>query len=295
MASLKDIKDRIASVRKTKQITRAMNMVASAKLRKAQGRIEQFRPYAEKFYEILGDLAQGVDTSAHPLLEQREQVSNVGIILITSERGLCGAFNTNLYNAAAQLARAKKSQGQNARFICVGKRGAKDIGKSPYELFKSHSDVMDSFDFSLANQVANEVMHAYQQREFDEVHMIYSRFVSMMRQEPQQLQILPVESQQETQSGGGQSTGKKAEYTYEPSVEGLLDELLPRFVRVQIYRGLLDTSASEHAARMTAMDNATRNCDDMISNLTLTYNKARQAAITSELLDIVSGAEALKG
>ncbi|MCF8085627.1 MAG: F0F1 ATP synthase subunit gamma [Desulfohalobiaceae bacterium] len=298
MASLKEVKDKIASVRKTKQITRAMNMVASAKLRKAQGRIERFRPYAEKYYEIMGDLSQGVDSSAHPLLEQREEINNIAVVLVTSERGLCGAFNSNLVQTATNFAANRVDSGQNVKFYCMGKKGAKDIKKSPYELVSDHSDVMENFDFTLASQIGAEIIHAYTQQEVDEVHLVYGRFVSVIRQEATRLQILPMSQEGgEEQSGeqSGEQAGSKAEYTYEPSVEGILDELLPRFIKVQLYRGLLETSASEHAARMTAMDNATRNCDDMISNLTLSYNKARQAAITSELLDIVGGAEALKG
>ncbi len=300
MASLKEVKDKIASVRKTKQITRAMNMVASAKLRKAQGRIEQFRPYAEKFYEILGDLSQGVDSSAHPLLEQREEINNIAVVLITSERGLCGAFNSNLVHLATQFADGRAKSGQTVKFFCAGKKGSKDIAKTSHELVSDHSEVMDYFDFSLANQLGAEIIHAYNQQEVDEVHLVYGRFINMIKQEPTRLQILPVSQeseggQEQGEEQAAEQGGSKAEYTYEPSVEGLLAELLPRFVKVQLYRGLLETSASEHAARMTAMDNATRNCDDMISNLTLSYNKARQAAITSELLDIVGGAEALKG
>ena len=295
MASLKEVKDKIASVRKTKQITRAMNMVASAKLRKAQGRIEKFRPYAEKYYEILSDLSQGVDSSAHPLLEQREEINNIAVVLMTSERGLCGAFNSNLVQKATKFADSRAESGQNVKFYCVGKKGSKDIAKSSYELVSDHSDVMDNFDFTLASQLGAEIIHAYNQQEVDEVHLVYGRFISVIRQEPTRLQILPVNQESEGEQSGEEQAGSKAEYTYEPSVEGILDELLPRFIKVQLYRGLLETSASEHAARMTAMDNATRNCDDMISNLTLSYNKARQAAITSELLDIVGGAEALKG
>ena len=294
MASLKEVKDKIASVRKTKQITRAMNMVASAKLRKAQSRIEQFRPYAEKYYEILGDISQGVDTIAHPLLEQREEINNIAVVLMTSERGLCGAFNSNLVQTATKFADSRAEAGQQVKFFCVGKKGSKDIAKSSYELVSDHSDVMDSFDFTLAGQLGAEIIHAYNQQQVDEVHLVYGRFINVIKQEPTRLQILPV-SQEGGEEQSGEQEGIKAEYTYEPSVEGILDELLPRFIKVQIYRGLLETSASEHAARMTAMDNATRNCDDMISNLTLSYNKARQAAITSELLDIVGGAEALKG
>jgi F-type H+-transporting ATPase subunit gamma len=293
MASLKDVKQKIASVQKTKQITRAMNMVASAKLRKAQARIERFRPYAEKYYELLGDLAGGVDTSVHPLLEAREEINNVGVMLITSERGLCGAFNGNIIQKAVNLGNEKRGQGKAVKFFCVGKKGRDQIRKrEQFELVKGHAGVMDGFDFTLANQLGVEIIHAFQEHELDEVHLVYGRFESVVRQVPYALQILPVTQEQVAEESTG---GTSAEYSYEPSVEGILSELLPRFVKVQIYRGMLETSASEHAARMTAMDNATRNCDDMISKLTLAYNKARQAAITAELLDIVGGAEALKG
>jgi len=294
MPSLKDVRNKIASVEKTQQITKAMNMVASAKLRRAQERIEKFRPYADKYYEMLKELSRGVDVSAHPLLEPREEVKNTGIVLITSERGLCGAFNTNLINKAEKLAREKLSQGKLVKFLTVGKKGTNSIRKmEEVELLNFYVDCMDKFDFTLANKIGLEIIKAYEDRVVDEVYLVYGKFVSILRQEPTALQILPV-----VHPGGEEEEGEKAPsalYMYEPSVEGILAELLPRFVKVQVYRGMLDTSASEHAARMTAMDNASKNCDDMIYKLTLSYNKARQAAITAELLDIVGGAEALKG
>ncbi len=294
MPSLKDVRNKIASVEKTQQITKAMNMVASAKLRRAQERIEKFRPYADKYYEMLKELSRGVDVSAHPLLEPREEVKNTGIILITSERGLCGAFNTNLINKAEKLARQKLSEGKLVKFLTVGKKGTSSIRKmEEVELLNFYVDCMDKFDFTLANKIGLEIIKAYEDRVVDEVYLVYGQFVSILRQEPTALQILPV-----VHPGGEEEEGEKASsalYMYEPSVEGILAELLPRFVKVQVYRGMLDTSASEHAARMTAMDNASKNCDDMIYKLTLSYNKARQAAITAELLDIVGGAEALKG
>ncbi len=289
MPSLKDVKNKIASVQKTKQITKAMNMVASAKLRKAEARIDKFRPYAEKFYEMLGDLSAGSDSSVHPLLESRSEVSNVGIVLITSERGLCGAFNTNLIQGGLNLAEEKRQEGKGIHFYCVGKKGSRTIQKRDYSVLKSKTDCMDSLDFTIASEVGNEIINAFIEQQIDEVYLVYGQFVSVARQETHTLQILPVSGQETYEEK------TNTQYMYEPSVEGLLSELLPRFVKVQIYRALLDTSASEHAARMTAMDNATNNCDDMISNLTLAYNKARQAAITTELLDIVGGAEALKG
>ncbi len=291
MPSLRDVKKKIESVEKTKQITKAMNMVSSAKLTRAQERITRFRPYAEKFYEMLSDLAEGVDSSIHPLLEAREEVKNVGILMITSDKGLCGAFNSNIIKEAFILAESKKREGKQVKFYCIGRKARDTVKKSEYEMIKSIVDEMNRFDFSLANKVGLDIIHAYENQELDEVHMVYGNFINVVKQIPTRLQLLPVVSEKKEQ----QDEGPKAEYIYEPSVEGILSELLPRFVKVQIYRGLLDTSASEHAARMTAMDNATKNCEDMIHTLTLAFNKARQAAITAELMDIVGGAEALKG
>lgn len=290
MPSLKDVKNQIGAVKKTKQITKAMNMVASAKLRNAQNRIERFRPYAEKFYEMLGDLAAGADPSVHPLLERRDEIKTVGILVVTSDRGLCGSFNTNLNQAARKLAEEKKAEGKTVKFFCVGKKGRDFLRKRGFEIAQAYADKMNSFDFTLANQLGLEVIGAYMRGELDEVHLVFGEFVSIARQIPRSLMVLPMQS-----TGESEAQGSTSEYIYEPSVEGLLAELLPRFIKVQIYRGLLDTSCSEHAARMAAMDNATKNCDDMIGALTLKYNKARQAAITTELMDIVGGAEALKG
>ncbi|WP_461833794.1 F0F1 ATP synthase subunit gamma [Desulfothermus sp.] len=293
MPSLKDVKKKIESVQKTQQITRAMNMVASAKLRRAQERIEKFRPYADKYYEMLKDLSKGVDVSVHPLLEPREEIKATGIVLITSERGLCGAFNTNLITKTEKLIKEKSAEGKAIKILAVGRKAAHAAKKvDSAEILNSYVGVMDNFDFTLANKIGLEIIKAYEDHVVDEVYLIYGQFVSILRQEPVAMQILPV-TQPEAEEE--ESQGSNALYMYEPSVEGLLAELLPRFIKVQVYRGLLDTSASEHAARMTAMDTASKNCDDMIHKLTLAYNKARQAAITAELLDIVGGAEALKG
>ena len=291
MASLKDVKVKIGGVKKTKQITKAMNMVASAKLRGAQQRIERFRPYAEKFYDMLSDLAGKTDENAHPLLAAREEVKSTGIILVTSDRGLCGSFNVNLTNAALKLAGAKKAEGKTVRFYCVGKKGRDAVRKEGYEIPQALVGRMNSFDFQLAVELGNEVMDAFLKGDLDEVIVLYGEFISLGRQQPALKQLLPIAST-ETMA---ENAGGAKEYIYEPAVEGLLAELLPRFIKVQVYRGLLDTSAGEHAARMTAMDNATRNCDDMTTALTLLYNKTRQAAITTDLMDIVGGAEALKG
>jgi len=291
MASLRDVQNQIAGVKKTKQITKAMNMVASAKLRRAQERIERFRPYADKFYEMLGDLAAGADESVHPLLETRDEVKTVGIMVTTSDRGLCGAFNANIIKKAMKLATAKASEGAAIKMYCIGKKARAAFMKTEYEMVRAEGEAMGSFDFTLAASVGNELIAGYIAGELDEVHVVFGEFQGMAKQVPTDLTVLPMaapEGDAAAESGSG-------DYVYEPSVEGLLAELLPRFIKVQVYRGLLDTSCSEHAARMTAMDNATRACDDMTDALTMLYNKTRQTAITGDLMDIVGGAEALKG
>lgn len=295
MPSLKDVQSKIVGVKKTKQITKAMNMVASAKLRGAQSRIERFRPYADKFYEMLGELAGKADEAAHPLLTVRDEIKTVGVLLITSDRGLCGSFNANMIKAARALANDKAAAGKTVKFYCVGKKGRDWARKSDFEVVKEYADQMNSFDFTLANTLGMEMINAYMEGELDEVVLVFGEFVSMAKQEPITRTILPLSHQDAAAEGEEGAVDSGGEYIYEPDVEGLLAELLPRFIKVQIYRGLLDTSASEHAARMSAMDNATKACDDMIDSLTLVYNKTRQAAITKELMDIVGGAEALKG
>ncbi|MGE4538692.1 MAG: F0F1 ATP synthase subunit gamma [Desulfovibrio sp.] len=294
MPALKDVKVKITAVKKTKQITKAMNMVASAKLRNAQARIERFRPYADKFYEMLGELAKGADPSVHPLLEAREEVKTVLLVVITSDRGLCGAFNHSIVSAALKVARAKAAEGKTVKILCVGRKGRDSFRHTEFEIVAAYVNEMSSFDFTLASRIGAEVIGGYVGGTYDEVTMAFGKFISLARQEATLLPVLPL-SPAEAGGEAAEPVGPKAEYIYEPSVEGLLAELLPRFINVQIYRGLLDTSASEHAARMRSMDNATRNCDDLVSSLTLVYNKARQAAITTELMDIVGGSEALKG
>jgi F-type H+-transporting ATPase subunit gamma len=232
-----------------------------------------------------------VDTDAHPLLEVREEIKTSAIVLITSDRGLCGSFNTNLIKRALKLAEQKAAEGKTVKFYCIGKKGRDAVAKSTFEMPLGLPDAMSHYDFTLANQVGMQVIDGYLSGELDEVTVVYGKFINMVKQDPVALDILPIEAgeAEEVEEDSG------AEYIYEPEVEGLLAELLPRFIKVQIYRGLLDTSASEHAARMTAMYNATRACDDLVDSLTLVYNKTRQAVITTELMDIVSGAEALNG
>ncbi|MDL2316403.1 F0F1 ATP synthase subunit gamma [Desulfovibrio sp. OttesenSCG-928-A18] len=296
MASLKDVKIKIGGVKKTKQITKAMNMVASAKLRGAQARIERFRPYADKFFDMLSDLGGQSEDAAHPLLAARDEVKTTGIVLATSDRGLCGSFNVNIISAALKFAASKKSEGKEVKFYCVGRKARDAVRKLGYDFPMAIVGQMNSLDFTLASSMGMKIMDDFLAGVLDEVVMFYGEFVSLARQIPKSLSLLPVASGAAKAAENEDAPQARAkEYIYEPEVEGLLAELLPRFVKVQVYRGLLDTSASEHAARMTAMDNATRNCDEMITALTLLYNKTRQAAITTELIDIVGGVEALKG
>lgn len=290
MPSLKDVKMKIVGVGKTKQITRAMNMVASAKLRGAQARIERFRPYAAKYREVVGELAEKAEGASHPLLEEREEKKNSGIILVTSDRGLCGGFNANIISSALKLAKDLEKEGRKVFFTCMGKKGRDAIKEKGYEIMESYGDRMASVDFQLASSIAQNVIEKYESGELDEVWIVYGEFASLAHQPPNQLRILPLAAPKA-------EDGEKdlSEYIYEPNEAKLLEDLLPRYINVQVYRSLLDTSASEHAARMAAMDNATRNCNELINSLTLLYNKTRQAAITSELIDIVGGAEALNG
>ncbi len=297
MATLKDVQMKIAAVKKTQQITKAMNMVAASKLRGAQESMDGFRPYAGKFSEVLGSLAEKAGEETNPLLEAREEVERINLVLCTSDKGLCGGFNSNLISKAQAFKKEKEAQGIEVVFTNFGKKGRDWCRRNKYEILSEHVGVVGSrFGFNIAVSSGQKLIQGFLDKTFDEVYIVYAEFVSMARQAPvlkQMLPILPIESAEaETE---GEETSYLAEHICEPSPPELLGELLPKNVYVQLYSALLETSTSEHAARMAAMDNATKACKDMIENLTLLYNKARQAAITAELMDIVGGAEALKG
>ncbi len=294
MPSLKDIKIKIGGVKKTQQITKAMNMVAAAKLRGAQERMESFRPYAEKFDEVMGELAGSANPSSFPLMAVRP-VKRVALIVVTSDRGLCGAFNANILNASEKFLAAQKEEGREVVVVTVGKKATGYFKKSQYEVVYSLSDIMGDVQMFSARQVGQEVIRRFLEEEVDEVHFIYGRFVNVVTQRPTIKKLLPISSEGLEDAGEGQESKAAAPYIYEPEPEQILNHLMPLYVNVQIMHAMLETAASEQAARMTAMDNATRACTDMIHTLTLAYNKARQAAITTELMDIVGGAEALKG
>jgi F-type H+-transporting ATPase subunit gamma len=291
MATLRDILRKIGAVKKTKQITKAMNMVAAAKLRTTQGKMESFEPYASKFAEVLGNLASRIEPDIHPLLLRKEEVANVELLHFTADRGLCGSFNAHSMAAAEKWIREKEGEELRCSLSLVGKKGRDYFTRRGFKIHKAHTHIYGKIDIAFVNQMAREFIDRFLADEIDELYMLYSRFVGMAKQEPTLVKLLPIEPPGERETGGGAGA---AEYLYEPSAEELLIELLPKHISVQIYNAFLQNETSEHAARMAAMDNASKNCNELVDSLTLAYNKARQAAITAELMDIVGGAEALK-
>ena len=288
MATLRDIKNKIAAVKKTKQITRAMNMVAAARLRTTQGRMENFAPYAKKFSEVLGNLASRVEPEVHPLLVKREKISKVELLHFTADRGLCGSFNVNTINRANKWIKEQKTAGKESILTLVGKKGRDFFRRGKYNIRESFTGLYGTIDISFINKLTAGLIQRYLGGEADEVYMIYSRFMGMAKQEPTLVKLIPIEPPKEEKAAAG------TDYLYEPTAEALLIELLPKHVNVQIMNAFLQQETSEHAARMAAMDNATKNCSELVESLTLVYNKARQASITAELMDIVGGAEALR-
>jgi F-type H+-transporting ATPase subunit gamma len=291
MATLRDIRNKISAVKKTQQITKAMNMVSAAKLRGAQQRMEGFRPYAQAFSLMLGNMAGRVEPDIHPFFQKTEPVTKVGLVLMTGDRGLCGSFNVNLINTAVKFMREKEAQGIEVSLVCVGRKGRDFFRRRKVPMAAQYVDVWNKFDFSNAVVVAREIMSAFLSGDVQEVHLVHATFINMAIQKPRMVQLLPIQ-QAEAEEAQAAST---LEYLFEPPMEQFLEFLLPKYINVLVYHGFLENSASEHAARMTAMDNAQSNCKEMITQLTLVMNKARQAAITKELMDIVGGAEALKG
>jgi F-type H+-transporting ATPase subunit gamma len=288
MAALKDIKRKITAVAKTKQITKAMNMVAASKFKSAQTRMENFRPYAGKFMDVLNSLALRVTPDTHPLLAVREP-KRIRVICMTSDRGLCGGFNTNLIKATERFIASKVKEGKEVALIPVGRKG-RDFFRKKINIINEKTDVFGKFDISLAVQIARDVVAPFVREEYDELYLVYNEFRNVSIQRPAVVRLFPLSSIGQDEDV---DPSQRIDYIYEPSDEVLLERLLPMYVRVLIFRALVETSAGENGARMAAMDNATRNCEEMIGTLSLKYNKARQAAITAELMDIVGGTEAL--
>ncbi len=291
MPSLKDVQDKIVGVKKTAQITSAMNMVASAKLRGAQDKMEKFRPYADKFNEAMSNLSGGGNTDAFPLMEVRD-VKNVEIVVITSDRGLCGSFNANIVKLANAKMREYEAEGKNVNFVCVGKKANQSLKKTG-KVRTRFLDIMADFQMFNAREIAQDVATNFLNGSSDKVEVLYGHFQSVAVQRPVAQDMLPITPIEE--EDGAAEKQEIGDYIYEPSTEEIMDVMQPLYLNVIIYNAMLQVGASEHAARMTAMDNATNACKDIVSDLTLVYNKARQAAVTGELMDIVGGAEALKG
>ncbi|MBE0556178.1 MAG: ATP synthase F1 subunit gamma, partial [Proteobacteria bacterium] len=267
MAALKDIKRKITAVQKTRQITRAMNMVAASKFKAAQTRMENFRPYAAKFLDVLNSLALRVDAETHPLLAVREP-KRIRVICMTSDRGLCGGFNTNLIKATERFVNEKIREGREVALITVGRKG-RDYFRKKATLIDGRADVMSRFDITLAVEIAGDVIPPFVAAEYDELYVLYNEFVNVAVHRPTVVRLFPLPA-----IGSGDAAGaeKLRDVIYEPSAEALLDKLLPLYVNILIYRALVETSAGENGARMAAMDNATRNCEEMIQSLTLKYN-----------------------
>jgi F-type H+-transporting ATPase subunit gamma len=289
MATLKDINRRITAVKSTKQITKAMKMVAAAKLKKAQTRMTEMRPYADKMSAVLSSLA-GSGEELHPLLVQRPR-QTVEILVMTSDRGLCSAFNTNILKATESLIAEKKGENINVNISVVGKKARDYFKRRNVEMRNTWTDLSGKLVYSDVQAIGKDLIDSYNEETVDEVYVAYNKFVTVMNQEVTVSKIMPMEPPEESEEADESSMS----FIYEPSQQEILNELLPKNVEVQIFRALLESQASEEAARMTAMENATQAADEMISTLTLQYNKARQASITAELMDIVGGVEALKG
>ncbi len=288
MPSLRDIKRKITSVKKTQQITKAMKMVAAAKLRRAQERVIAARPYSRKMLAVIANLAGRVERAQHPLLAKREP-KQVKLLVLTSDRGLCGAYNTNILRKAVEAVKQFTAEGKQVKVNVVGRKGRDFFRKrSAYTLGKVWSD-LGMIEYEKAADVGKNIVDRFTAGETDEVYLLYNEFKSVMQQKVTLEKLLPVEPPAEADPFMA-----AVDYLYEPSPEAILGSILPKHIEVQVYRSMLESQASEMGSRMTAMDSATRNAKDMIERLTLKFNKQRQAAITKEISEIVGGAEAQK-
>ncbi len=292
MSSLKDIRKRITSVKNTQKITRAMKLVAAAKLRRAQGAMMELRPYAEKYREMLGSLVAatgGAGEAAHALFEARDEVKTIAVLALSSDRGMCGAFNSAAQKQALQYAAAQTELGRTVLLFPLGRRIGLVANKSDYEVREDFGEIVPAANTETIKRITAVFVDGFLDGSFDEVVIISNRFRSVISQEAMTAPLLPVNSdeQEETDS-------ERGDFLYEPDQEGLLNHVVPAYVEVQVREAILESIAGEHAARMNAMNSATDNATEMISSLTLQMNRARQAAITTELMEIIGGAEALK-
>jgi F-type H+-transporting ATPase subunit gamma len=296
MASQQDIRRRILSVQNTRKITKAMEMVAAARLRRAQQRIEAARPYANNMLEFIGGFARYLqaDVSMSPLVREHPEVKTVTIIPVTADRGLCGAFNSNVVRRAIERYREYEAQGKNIHLVPVGRKGISTLRFQGFKLHNTYADITDRSAFLDAQALANRVCFRYSNGETDRVHIIYNQFKSPMEQYVMDQVILPIQEQL-SEVYGPAGGSQYMDFIFEPSEAAILHDLLPSYVEVTIFRAFLESMASEHGARMTAMRNASDAANEMIDDLTLAMNRVRQASITNEILEVVAGADALSG
>ena len=287
MANLKEIRSRITSVGSTMQITSAMKMVSAAKLKRAQDAVTQMRPYANKLTELLVNLSSTLDSSEGGIYSENRDLKKVLLVTITSNRGLCGGFNANIIKKAKSLMDGEY-KGVETDIISIGKKSSENFDKNGYNVISSHDDLYSDLTFDNTSEIAQKIMDAFTNTEYDKVVLLYNQFKNAATQIVMNEQFLPVESPEDTEATVG-------DYIFEPNQKDIVENLIPKSLKTQLFKAVLDSHASEHGARMTAMHKATDNAGELKKDLTLQYNKARQAAITGEILEIVGGAEALNG
>ncbi len=307
MATLRDLRKRIKAIKNTQKITKAMKMVAAAKLRKIQDRMLNFRPYARRIREVVSDLSTQVERDLHPILLVRPR-KRVELLVITSDKGLCGAFNANILKFALRQANELAKAGFEIIISTVGKKAFDFFSRRNYSIRSSWTGLSGKVSYESAKDIAKDLIDAYTDEKFDEVRIIFNEFKSLISQRLVCFKVLPLEKLEEETCPEASVTDKSEKihepipqplqseglFIYEPSIEVVFERLLPRYVEIQIFRALLESSAAEEAARMTAMENATKNCDELVQKVTLIANKVRQEGITKELMDIVGGVEALR-
>ncbi|HTX89036.1 MAG TPA: ATP synthase F1 subunit gamma [Bacteroidales bacterium] len=298
MPGLKEVRIRIASVKSTQQITNAMKMVAASKLRKAQSGILKLRPYAAKLREILDNLSGSIEDSGENAYTREREPVKILLVVIASNRGLCGAFNSNIIKAALQLMNTtyeNSFRNGNGSLLVIGRKASDFFRKRGYRIEEIRDDLLDGIAFDKVSPVAEKLMKAFTEKQFDRIQIIYNQFKNAAVQNLVTEQFLPIITQKPAGSKSTGATAVQADYIFEPDKETILKALIPKTLRIQLYKAVLDSFASEQGARMTAMQNATENANELLKDLRISYNKARQNAITKELLEIVAGAEALKG
>ncbi|MBX3043829.1 MAG: ATP synthase F1 subunit gamma [Candidatus Kapabacteria bacterium] len=299
MATLRDIRNRIKGVKNTAKITSAMKMVSTAKLKRAQNAIESARPYFEKLDMILSNVSSTLGSDyTNPLLRQSDDVKNILLIVVTSDRGLCGSFNTNLLKEAVHLLNnqfPKDYPSSQTKVIAIGKKAVSFFKKRHYFVAAEFQGIFSELNFTIAQEIVNAYESDFIEAKYDKIMILGNEFITVMKQEPRLRNILPIVSGESITIGKQKKEEKTtADYIFEPDKKAILDDLLPKLVNIKIWRSILESNAAEQAARRFAMDNATRNAKELISMLELQYNKARQASITTEMLEIVGGAEALR-